>query len=60
MGEEGVAQVAHHELANRGGKPRLGESDAAVDDRHHHHQPGVEGQQAKIALRNRLVDEELQ
>ena len=59
MSEERIAQVAHHKLANRGGKPGLGEPDAAVDDRHDHHQPGVERQQAKIALRNRLVDEEL-
>ena len=58
MSEERVAQVTHHELANRGGEPGLGEPDAAVDDWHHHHQPGVERQQAKIALRNRLVDEE--
>ena len=60
MGEEGVAQVAHHELTNRSGKPRLGEPDAAVDDRHHHHQAGVEREEAEVALWDGLVDEELQ
>ena len=60
MYEECVAQVAHYKLADGGGKPRLCKSDRAVDDWDDDHQAGVERQQAKIALRNRFVDQQFQ
>ena len=60
MREERIAQVAHHELTYRCGKPRLRQPDPAVNDGDYHHQPCVDGEEADISLWDRFINEQLQ
>jgi hypothetical protein len=60
MGEEQVAEIAHHKLANRSGHPRLRKADPTINDRHDHHQGGVESKEANVSLRKRIIDHQLQ
>ena len=60
MREEQVAQIAHHKLTNRCGHPRLRKADPAIDDRHDHHQRGVESKEANVSLGKGIIDHQLQ
>jgi hypothetical protein len=60
VGEEQVAEIAHHKLANRCGHPRLRKADPAIDDRYNHHQRGVETKEPNVSLWKRIINHQLQ